>query len=199
MNRTWLCLLPALHFACATTNTTQPAAQTQANAEAAAATAANMHTAVKLGPEHQGLANCVGTWDVEQTMWMGPEESKAKGQQECRAILGGLGVEYDFESEMMGEKFLGHGFAVWNPTKKMYESYWIDNFSHSGAAQGLGTFDPETKTLTETMIGTEPDGKKSEFRVVTFFESDDKHTMTFYKKIGDQEHKAMELQYLRRK
>ena len=153
------------------------------------------------GPAHAGFVQLAGTWDVAQTMYMDGKTMKAKGKQVSRTVLGGLGIAYDYESQMgPGVKFMGHGFQTWAPALNKYESYWFDSFSFGGSSHGWATWDKKTKTMDEVMVGPGPDGKPMTLHAITKVLSKDKMTMVMYSKGADgKEVKMMEMVYTRAK
>lgn len=161
----------------------------------------HMPEAMKVGPAHAGFAKMAGTWDVAQTMFMPDGKTmQSKGKQVVRLVLGGLGVAFDYEGEMGGQKMVGHGFQTWIPGKSKYEGFWFDNFSINGGSHGWATYDEKTKTMDEHMTGPGPDGKDMPMHMVTKVNSDDKMTMTMFMAGPDgKEMKFMEMVYTRAK
>ncbi len=167
-----------------------------------AAAAAQEIPVIEPGPEHEVLHASVGTWAVAQTMWPGPEAEPVRGEgtMVTRLVAGGLAIAYEYSSPASehGPAFHGYGVTAWIPAKKHFEAWWFDNLSRAGMARSTGTWDPKTKTLTEAMSGPGPDGKASEFKVVTVMESDHRHVQTFYVvKDGKEIGKMMELVFTR--
>lgn len=161
--------------------------------------AGGMPAPMQVGDEHRVLHQCAGTWKTVSKMWFGPGEPvTSEGRQVCRVVLGGLGVSYEFTGKMGPNEFHGHGTTVWNPGRKKYESYWFDNFSFNGAAVSWGTYDPKTRTMTEEMTSKDPSGAEHKMKLVTRYESADKHVLTFYElEEGGKERRVMEITYTR--
>ncbi|MFO1050639.1 MAG: DUF1579 domain-containing protein [Planctomycetota bacterium] len=121
----------------------------------------------KPGKEHQKLQASVGTWDA--VMEMTGEDGKpmtSKGVSVRHMAAGGFFLIDDFEGEMMGMKFVGHGLTGYDPLKGKYVGTWIDSMSPNlGVSEG--GFDKEGKVLTMTMTGPGMDGKPVTMRMVS--------------------------------
>jgi hypothetical protein len=120
----------------------------------------------KPGPEHQLLAAKAGTWDA--VIEMAGEDGKpvtSKGVSEYR-VCGGLWLIDDFNADMMGMKFHGHGATGYDPAKGKYVGTWVDSFSTSVMLLE-GTYDAKKKQLTLTGTGPGMDGKPVVHRMVT--------------------------------
>ena len=153
---------------------------------------------ITVNQQHRLLQRCEGTWDVTQKRFMGDQVIESAAVQECRVILGGLGIAYDYTASGK-DTFVGHGMSTWNPTKKKFESYWVDNLSWGGVTQGWGTYNQKKKELTEVMTSVKPDGTEARFRSVTRFINPDKQVMTFYANRDGTNVKVMEFVYTRRR
>lgn len=102
------------------------------------------------GEPHKGLAEMAGKWNYTSKWWMTkdaqPQESK--GTSTMRMILGGRFLEQNLKGMSMGKTFEGHGMTGYDNIKKQYEIVWLDNMS-TGIMHATGTYDPNTKTMTE--------------------------------------------------
>jgi uncharacterized protein DUF1579 len=116
------------------------------------------------------MKQCAGTWDATIHMTMGPETSKApetsKGTETVRIIGDGQWLVSDFEGNMAGAPFTGHGVTGFDPTKKKYVGVWVDSMSPH-VMHMEGTMDAAGKKLT--MTGEAPDHQTGKMI---------KHTMT---------------------
>ncbi len=153
----------------------------------------------KPGKEHELLKEYVGEWDVVGKMFMpdGKVET-SKGKDSTRLACGGLWVISDFQGEMMGAPFTGHGVFGYDSSKKEYVGTWVDSWVDylipftGGKAEG--------KTLTYTMEQRGPDGKVAKVRQVREAKDADHHVMTFYFPGPDgKEAPGMILEYTRKK
>ena len=150
---------------------------------------------VKPGPEHAKLAELVGTWDA--VMNMGGEKSKATATY--KSICGGLWVSSDFEGDLGGLKFQGHGLDGYDPHKKQYVGVWVD--SMSGAPMNFaGDYDAKTKLLVMTGEAPGMDGKPQKFKNTTEHKDKDHFTFKMYMVQPDgTEQLAFSIDYTRKK
>jgi hypothetical protein len=124
----------------------------------------------KPGPEHARLKQIEGTWDA--TVKMNGQESK--GTMKYKMGLGGLWLIADFEGDVGGMKFQGHGLDSYDAGKKKYVSVWADSFSTTPMTME-GTYDEKTKTQTMVGEGAGMDGPHTKFKSVIEFK--DANTM----------------------
>lgn len=80
------------------------------------------------GPEMDILKKDVGEWDVEIKVWAEPgaEPSVSKGSESTR-MFGQYWTVTNFEGNMMGLDFKGHGTYGYHPQKKKYVGVWMDS------------------------------------------------------------------------
>ena len=97
----------------------------------------------KPGPEHDHLKTMVGYWDA--VMEMGGQKSKAKATY--KTICSGMWIASDFESELDGVPYQGHGMDGYDQLKKKYVGYWFDSMTSAHMAFE-GNFDADHKVLT---------------------------------------------------
>lgn len=187
-NRTWIGLGVALVIAC----TAGVVVATQQDKKATdAASAADQMPTPKPGPEHAMLKKMVGTWDATITSsWMGTSET-SKGVTVYKAI-GDFWVVEDFEGEMMGQKFTGHGITGFDPDKKKYVGTWVDNMGPA-LVHGEGTVDASGKlNMTHE---TSMNGQATTMTSVS--EWKDADNMVFTMSMGGSE--MMKIEYKRKK
>jgi hypothetical protein len=112
------------------------------------------------GPEHEILKRDVGVWDATIEMSFPGAPPMTMTGVETSTLMAGRWLVTEWESDMMGQPFEGHGVAGWDPAKKAYVGVWADSmntdFSHSES-----TYDSETDTLTGWMEMPDPMGGKS--------------------------------------
>ncbi|MCI0587314.1 MAG: DUF1579 domain-containing protein [Planctomycetes bacterium] len=158
--------------------------------------------APKPGPEHAVLAKQAGSWDAEIVMAGSPEMPggmKSKGSETCRLLQGGLWLLSDFQGEMMGMPFHGHGISGYDPEKKKTVGAWVDSMgTHLGTFEGDA--DPTGKKQTSMMMAPGMTGEMVKHTMVHTWIDDD--TRTFKMSLPGPDGKdfeAMTITYKRRK
>lgn len=153
------------------------------------------------GPQHAQLAKMAGTWDVTGLMWMDPSQEPipSQGTAKVTSILGGRYLVQDYDGQMMGEAFQGHGLTGFDNFKKEWWNVWVDTWGTSyllergpDVAEGKPC---EMKGTWESPMG------KTESRSVMTIVSDDEHKLEMFGSMmpGQPETKFFELVYKRRK
>lgn len=149
----------------------------------------------KPGPEHERLKELVGTWDA--VMDMGGQKSKATATY--KSICNGMWLESDFEGDLGGAKFQGHGLDGYDLEKKKYVGVWVDSMS-SIPMQFEGSYDAKTRTMTMTGESRGPDGKPQKFKTMTETKDKDHFTFKMYMASAEgQEQLAFTIEYTRKK
>ena len=149
----------------------------------------------KPGPEHAKLKELVGNWDCVMDM----EGQKTKATATYKAICGGMWIESDFEGDLGGIKFQGHGLDGYNQKKKKYVGVWVDSFE-SAPMHFEGDYDPQTKLLVMSGESVGPDGKPQKFKNTTETKDKDHFTFRMYMVQPDgKEQLAFTIEYTRRK
>jgi len=127
----------------------------------------------KPGPEHERLTQeLVGNWDA--VMDMGGQKSKCTASY--KSICDGMWVVSEFEGELGGAKFHGHGLDGYDLHKKKYVGVWVDSWT-SAPLHMEGNYDAKTKLLVMTGESVGPDGSLQKFSNTT--ETKDKDHFTF--------------------
>lgn len=155
--------------------------------------------------EHRLLRQSVGVWEVTgKTFMPGPDgnvaEAEARGIEVNRMMPGGLWAISNFNGDMAGAPFHGHGVSGYDPQKGKYVTTWVDNYSPSVMLLE-GTWDEATRTSTGYGEATDPQGNKVRMRMVEQYKDDDHRlaTMSMQGPNGkDDWVKALELHYTRR-
>ena len=153
--------------------------------------------------EHQGLAVEIGTWDADSKFWMAPgAEPMASKAVETNKMLGTMWMVSEYQGEVMGMPFTGHGQFGYDPHKKKYVGTWIDTMSpHLSVMEG--TLDEKTKTLTMMSKGFDPMlGKECISKMVSTMIDRDHKKFQIFMPVEDKEGewwKKMEVNYTRRK
>lgn len=149
----------------------------------------------KPGPEHRKMQELEGTWDCEMNM----EGFKSKATAEYKTICGGLWVQSNFEGDLGGIKFHGHGLDGYDLKKKKYVGVWVDSME-TAPLHFEGDYDPKTKLLVMTGESTGPDGKPQKFKNTTETKDKDHFTFKMYMIQADGSEKlAFSIDYSRRK
>ena len=145
---------------------------------------------------HKHMEFMVGDWTTEMTMWMQAGESKSKGTSTVKWALGGRYLDISYAGPFMGGEFKGRGYMGHNNPKKQFEMIWVDNFS-SGMDFKTGSCSEDGKVITLSGFWDGPMGKLPT-RMVYKAGDGNTWTMTSFTKMGDQEHKDMEIVYTRK-
>jgi hypothetical protein len=108
------------------------------------------------------LKSDVGVWDatVEMFMMPGAPPAESKGVETNTMGCGGMCLVSEFESEIMGQPFRGHGVTVYDAVKKKYVGFWMDSMS-LGPSFSETVFDSAAKTMTGAMEGPDMSGQVS--------------------------------------
>lgn len=150
---------------------------------------------------HKVLDPLAGDWDYSIKLWMSPDATpeESKGTSNITWIMGGRFIEQKVEGTSMRQPFEGMGIMGYDNEKKQYQSVWIDNMG-TGVMTGSGSYDPNTKTLTDQGTFSCPaEGEKSYRGVLTMIDNDN-FTYEWYMAGPDgNEFRAMEIVYTRKK
>lgn len=164
---------------------------------------ANVSIAQPPGPtaEHEVLKKDVGTWKASMKMWMGADgktdptaEPQVFEGTEVNRMLGDFWVLSTFKVDLGGMEFEGHATAGYDSIKKQYVGTWTDSMSPF-AMQMVGTFDPETDTMTMTSKGIGMDGKEALGKMTVKYQKDGSRLMKMYEIADGKELKSMEVLY----
>lgn len=155
------------------------------------------------GKPHAALAQRVGTWTLETTMWMAPGAPPMKSTSNCtvKAILGGRYIVEDSSGMVNGMPFSGKGITGYDNAKKQYFNVWFDNMG-TGCLMSEGTASADGKVIT--LRGEYPDilhgGGTMKTRIVVTQRDADHTEMEMYEQSGgNPERKNMEILYTRLK
>lgn len=150
---------------------------------------------------HKMLQRDVGVWDAEMKVFQGPgrEPLVCKGEERNRA-LGDLWIISDFQGEMAGTRFAGHGQFGYDPLQKKFVGTWIDSMSpHLSTMEG--TCDDAGQEMTMLMTTVDPStGTKMKAKSITRYVGEDKRVFTMYMQLpgSDDWTRSMEITYQRR-
>jgi hypothetical protein len=149
----------------------------------------------KPAAEHARLAQMEGKWDCVMDM----EGQKSKCSATYKSICGGMWIESDFEGDLGGIKFQGHGLDGYDLAKKKYVGVWVDSMASSTLLME-GDYDEKSKKLTMVGSGPGPDGKPQKVRNVTEYKDKDHFTFKMYMvDLEGKEQLAFTIEYTRKK
>jgi hypothetical protein len=127
------------------------------------------------GPEHAHLQQMVGDWDVLMEM----AGQKSKGTATYKSICDGMWVASDFDCDLGGISYQGHGMDGYDQLRKKYIGFWFDSMT-SAPMQFEGSFDAEHNILTMSGASRGPDGKPQRFRSTTEMKGPDQMTFKMF-------------------
>lgn len=154
-----------------------------------------------LTEHHEGFAPFAGTFTAEVKMWMGPGEPMVMtGTMTNELDLGGRFLRQHFVGDGADGPFgafEGRGFWGYNTATETYEGVWLDTAATMMHLE-RGTRDkPGVWTMRGEMTNPQ-DGSKLSKRTVIELKDNDRHSMTTYFAGPDgNEHKSMEITYVR--
>jgi hypothetical protein len=149
------------------------------------------------GPEYDIFKKDLGDWDVKITNFAMGEPAVTKGTESSK-MLGGFWMISDFDGNMMGFDFQGHGTLGYDAETKKYVGSWMDSLS-PGAMHMKGDYDKANKTLTMEGMAPGPDMQPAKHRLVTSYKEDGKRVMTMYITPKDgEEAKFMTMEYTKK-
>ena len=154
------------------------------------------------GPEIDILKKDVGEWDVEIKAWAQPGAKPAisKGSESTR-LFGGFWTITNFEGNMMGLDFKGHGTYGYDTKKKKYVGTWMDSLGPY-MMHTEGDYDEETKTITMVGDSPAPDGVSTITNTISTCYKDGKRVMTLHMQpkgsAEDQKVKLFEMTYTKK-
>ncbi len=102
------------------------------------------------GEKHKLLANEIGTWKGESTMWMAPgmDPIKSDCTSTVTPVMDGRFIKVDFAGDMPGMgPYNGLGIVGYDNVGQRLQSVWLDNHS-TGMMVGTGEMSADGKTLT---------------------------------------------------
>jgi len=154
------------------------------------------------GESQKMLAKYAGVWNIENTMWMTPDNppTTSKGVCTTSMSLGGRYQQSDFKAEMMGQPFEGQGMIAYDNAKKAFINTWIDNMG-TGVMVLQGSWDPGTRTISFKGTMVDPmTGNDTPVRELYTFTDDDHYTMAMFSNSPQgKEYKNMEIHFSRNK
>jgi len=152
----------------------------------------------KPGPEFDVFKHDLGTWDVEITTWAGPGKPTVTKGKETNRMLGGFWLLADFQGNLMGLDFKGHGIYSYDSEKKQYTGTWIDSLSPTKMDM-VGKYDKAKKTMTYEGMAPSPDGTPAKHVMTTTYGNDGTRVMTMHMQAADKMLKIFEMSYTKAK
>ncbi len=151
--------------------------------------------------EHALLEQLIGTFDTQLSMWASPgaEVVELTGVMVNSWILGGCFLRSDYESEWMGQPFIGLGLMGYDKNIGAYVGTWCDSSSTMLAPVAPGTLSEDgTRIVTHKEMIDPMTGAQVHVRDVLIFQGPDKHCMEMYHQPeGESEFLMMRLNYTR--
>ncbi|MCA8974526.1 MAG: DUF1579 domain-containing protein [Planctomycetes bacterium] len=153
----------------------------------------------KPGPEHARLIAHVGTWDAV-VISEGPDGTPQRDKATMvTRDLGGFHAVDEFEGQVMGMKFTGHGINSYCPLRKRYVSSWVDSMTPSPMTL-TGTYDKKANEIEMTGECLGMSGKLEPCRSVTLFGDADHFAWEMYGAGPDgKEMRHLRIEYTRRR
>lgn len=154
------------------------------------------------GEQHKNMAREAGVWDADVKMWMAPDAPPmpSKGV-ETNKMFGDFWLVSNFEMDMGGMKFKGHGQYGYDPKKKKYVGTWVDTMSPYLSTME-GEYDVETHTLTMYSTGINMmTGKEQKSKMISKYIDENTKQFEIHHEVEGEEGqwwKAMEIDYKRR-
>lgn len=154
---------------------------------------------MKTGPEHVMLANMVGEWDGEISMWEDPNQPPliSNGTVNYESIFDGRYIIGKFSGNMMDMPMSGMEITGYDNVKKVFFSTWIDNMG-TGMLYVEGTYDKNSNTITYIGETVDPMGNKMKVREVVTPIDKDHSKFEMFMDMGSGEMKSMEINYTRK-
>ncbi|TFG75583.1 MAG: DUF1579 domain-containing protein [Thermodesulfobacteriales bacterium] len=153
------------------------------------------------GDGHKVMEQLVGSWDYSLKYWSSPNTppEESTGTNDVKWILGNRFLEMDVKGTSMGQPFEGMGIIGYDNAKKEYVNTWVDTMG-TGMMNAVGSYDAETKTMTEKGTFTDPMAGQQTFKGVTKFVDADNFSYEMSISTPDgQEMRVMEINYTRKK
>jgi hypothetical protein len=149
----------------------------------------------KPGKEHAKLKQYEGTWDAEFHM-VGAEKTKAKATY--KSICDGMWMASDFEGEIAGNKFTGHGLDGYDLQRKKYVGIWVDSVGTAPMTVEGDFNDKGVLVMTGSSPG--PDGSPGKVKNTTEWKDKDHFTFKMFMISAEgEEQLAFTIEYTRRK
>lgn len=150
---------------------------------------------------HLAMKAAEGTWDGIVKVYMAPGKPPmvSKAVEVNKLVPGGLWLQSEFKSDMMGTPFEGRGLFGYDPATGKHVGTWVDSMVPSQAIS-TGTCKDGCKEVTSYFEGPGMDGKLTTFKEISTEKDADHRTMTMFIKGQDGAFVLnLEIEYTRRK
>jgi hypothetical protein len=151
--------------------------------------------------QHEVLKMDEGTWTAKMKMWMpGQDDPMDAEGTETNHMMGGFWMVSEFKADIFGQPFEGRGQFGYDEKNDKFVGTWIDTMEPN-MTRMQGTWDPDTKTMTFSSTGTDPQtGKTRKGKNVVVYKDNGDRVMTMYMEMEDGElAKSMEIVYTKKK
>lgn len=158
-------------------------------------------SAPKPTPHHEAMKTLVGTWDAVVKVFAEPGKPpmESKAVEVNALVPGGLWLQTEFKSDMMGTPFEGRGLFGFDPATGKHVGVWVDSMV-SSLALPSGTCKDGCRETTLVFKGVGMDGKPATYKEVSVQKDADHRTMSMYLKGKDGKvYLDMVIEYTRRK
>jgi len=109
----------------------------------------NLNNKVCSSPEASQFDFWLGEWKAE---WENSDGSKCEGRNIINKILGSCVIEENFNGSP-GNDLIGKSFSVYNPSKKLWQQTWVDNYG--GYMIFTGKFEQDKMILSREVQNSE--------------------------------------------
>jgi len=155
------------------------------------------------GEMHKKMAKDTGSWTLDLTFWMGPDDTKptkSTATAETKMILNGLYQQSTNKGNMMGMPFEGISTLAYDNAAEQYISTWIDNMG-SGIMILKGKYDETSKAVQMAGEIVDPVTKKPKKvrETITVIDPDTQKMEMFDTSPEGKEFKSMEIIMKRKK
>ncbi|MFZ1613098.1 MAG: DUF1579 domain-containing protein [Holophaga sp.] len=132
-------------------------------------------------PHHLAMKRMEGTWDAVVKVQMAPGQPPmvSKGVEVNKLVPGGLWLQSEFKSDMMGMPFEGRGLFGYDPALGKHVGTWVDSMVYS-LGNPTGTCKDDCKETICYFKGPGMDGKMVTYKEITVEHDADHRTMTMF-------------------
>ncbi len=149
--------------------------------------------------QHEVLKMDLGTWNAKMKMWMPDQDEPMEVEgTETNRMLGGFWLVSEFKADIFGQPFEGSGQFGYDEKNDKYVGTWIDTMEPYMSTM-QGKWDPDTKTMTFSSTGTDPQtGKTRKGKNVVVYKENGDRVMTMYMDMDGEMKKSMEINYTKK-
>ncbi|MEX2186004.1 MAG: DUF1579 domain-containing protein [Pirellulales bacterium] len=148
----------------------------------------------KPGQEHEKLKKLEGAWDAV----LESQGQKHKATATYKSICGGMWMASDFQGDLGGIAYSGHGLDGYDQQKKKYVGVWVQSMSSAPMHYEGNLDDKDVLVMTGTACDLE--GKPEQFKNTTAWKDDDHFSFKMYMVDAEgKEQLAFTIEYARKK